>query len=66
MEHIKPILERRFDNLVKKNKKKSIIGNDIKCKFCKQEAKIMLQDSRYKVYCPTCQNEYYLCEQHLS
>lgn len=54
MEHIKEIIPR------------TTAGSHLKCKFCSDEnALIQLIDRRYKVFCPVCQSEYYLKEQHL-
>ena len=45
---------------------KSILGKIIKCKQCQQkQARVVLEDGRYKVQCAYCNADYYLKEQHL-
>lgn len=38
---------------------------ELKCKHCENLAKAILTDNRWKIYCPWCQQEYYLKEQHI-
>lgn len=58
MEHISEIITRTTVG-------KTIIGRELNCKFCSSDARVILEDRRYMVRCPTCQQAYYLKEQWL-
>ena len=56
MEHIEPTI---------KKKAKELAGTFIQCKFCEsRDARIILEQNRWKVSCPVCLSNYYLKEQH--
>ena len=47
------------------NKKaRDLAGTFIECKFCKDDARITLEDRRWKINCYTCSASYYLKTQH--
>lgn len=55
-----------MENLKKTIEKKArdLAGTWIECKFCKEEARIILEDRRWKVDCIICGSHYYLKTQH--
>ena len=55
LEHLKQTVQKKARDLA---------GTWIQCKFCKDEARIILEDRRWKVDCPTCSASYYLKTQH--
>lgn len=57
-EHIEPIIPRTEAG-------KRIVGKELACKFCQEQARIFLEDNRYVVRCPVCLSEYYLKLQHV-
>lgn len=57
--------EKTEDIIPRTKTAKSVVGKEIKCKFCKCEARIILEDFRFMIRCPVCLSEYLLKEQHI-
>lgn len=55
LEHIKQTVQKKARDLA---------GTWIQCKFCHEEARIMLEDRRWKITCYVCGADYYLKTQH--